>query len=310
MRTILDNAQANRQERRTALIGRELARYNVDIAVLSETRFAEDGHLRELGAGYTVDTDHLTWDAVVGKNGIERCYTNRLLFLQYCAENGLFILNTTFRLPARNRTSWKHPRSGHWHLIDFVIVEKRDRQDVRVTKSMYGADCWTDHRLILSKMKIRIPPKRRPQGKPALKRLNILLLKKHSIYKELVDSLDEKSKHIEITDNIEETWSPFHDTVYAAAIETLGPKKRKHQDWFDENNEEITRMLEEKNRLYRAHFNDKSPSRKAVLDNIRKTVQRKLHEMQNTWLSQKADEIQSYADRNDTKRFYDAIKAM
>ncbi|GFS20259.1 craniofacial development protein 2 [Elysia marginata] len=262
----------------------------------------------DLSSTPSVGTDHLTWDSVIGKNGIGRCNSNGLLLLQYCAEHGLLITNTTFRLPARSRTSWMHPRSGHWRLIDFVIV--RNRQDVRVTKSTCGADCWTDHGLIISKMKIRILPKRRPQGKPAIKCLNSFQLKKHSVCEELVDSLDEKCKHIEITDNIEETWSRFRDTVYGAASETLSFNKRKHQDWFDENKEEITRMLEEKNRLYRAYLNDKSPSRKAALDNTRNTVQRKLREMQNTWLSQKADEIQSYSGRNDTKWFYGAVKAV
>ncbi|BHF63557.1 hypothetical protein SprV_0200655100 [Sparganum proliferum] len=33
--------------------GRELARYKVDIAALSETRFSEQGQLEEVGAGYT-----------------------------------------------------------------------------------------------------------------------------------------------------------------------------------------------------------------------------------------------------------------
>lgn len=32
--------------------------------------------------------------------------------------------------------------------------------------------------------------------------------------------------------------------------------------------------------------------------------------MQDSWLSAKADEIQGYADRHDTKRFYDALKAV
>ena len=70
-----------------------------------------------------------------------------------------------------------HPRSKHWNLIDYVIVRKRDRQDVRVTKSMCGADCRTDHRLIVSKLDIRIEPTRRPQGKTAPKLLSIAKLK-------------------------------------------------------------------------------------------------------------------------------------
>nr|VZI11346.1 unnamed protein product [Spirometra erinaceieuropaei] len=48
-----DNPRSNRPERRTALVARELARYKVDIAALSETRFSEQGQLEELGAGYT-----------------------------------------------------------------------------------------------------------------------------------------------------------------------------------------------------------------------------------------------------------------
>ena len=53
VRTLLDNAQANRPERRTAQVGRELARYKVDIADLKETRLVEEGQLKETGAGFT-----------------------------------------------------------------------------------------------------------------------------------------------------------------------------------------------------------------------------------------------------------------
>nr|VZI08851.1 unnamed protein product [Spirometra erinaceieuropaei] len=48
-----DNLMSNRPERRTALVARELARNNVDIVELGETRFSEQGQLEEVGAGYT-----------------------------------------------------------------------------------------------------------------------------------------------------------------------------------------------------------------------------------------------------------------
>jgi len=77
-----------------------------------------------------------------------------------------------FRLPTHNKTTWMHPRSRHWHLIDYVIARAKDRQDVQVTKAMYGADCWTDHRLIISKLNFAIQLKRRPQGKKVPRRLH------------------------------------------------------------------------------------------------------------------------------------------
>ncbi len=53
VRTLLDNENSNRPERRTALVAKELERYNIDIAALSETRLAEQGKPVEAGTGYT-----------------------------------------------------------------------------------------------------------------------------------------------------------------------------------------------------------------------------------------------------------------
>ena len=46
--TLLDRETTKRPERRTALVAMELAKYNIDIAVLSETRFHASGSLNDL----------------------------------------------------------------------------------------------------------------------------------------------------------------------------------------------------------------------------------------------------------------------
>lgn len=51
--TMLDREEANRPERRWAIISRELLKYNIDIAALSEVRFPESGSIRE-ESGYTI----------------------------------------------------------------------------------------------------------------------------------------------------------------------------------------------------------------------------------------------------------------
>ena len=49
----MDSAGSDRPQSRTALVGRELGRYGIEIAALSETRFAEIVEIKEVGAGYT-----------------------------------------------------------------------------------------------------------------------------------------------------------------------------------------------------------------------------------------------------------------
>ena len=238
------------------------------------------------------------------------CNSNGLLLLQTCAEHELLITKPVFRLPTRNRTSWMHPRSKHWHLIDYVVVRKRDRQDVRVTKSMCGADCWTYHRLIVTKLNIRVQTKRRPQGKKAPKRLNITQLKNTSTKQCFVDNLEARLESTPLdSQNVEADWATHRELVYNTATEILGPSTRTHKDWFDENCDDIKQLLDEKHRLHQAYFSSpKSTSKKDAYNTIRKTVQQKLRHMQDAWLRNKADVIYNYADRHDMKNFYDSLK--
>ena len=61
----MDSAGSDRPLRRTALFGRELDRYKVEIAALRETLLAEEGLYKEVGAGYT-----FLWS---GRKKEERC---------------------------------------------------------------------------------------------------------------------------------------------------------------------------------------------------------------------------------------------
>ncbi|XP_046846748.1 uncharacterized protein LOC124440399 [Xenia sp. Carnegie-2017] len=359
-----------RPERRTALVARELARYNIDIAALSETRFANERQLTEYGGGYTffwsgrsaderresgVDfairnhlvqklanlpkgkndrlmsmqihlhdgkratlisayaptmtnpedvkgrfyedlntmlssvrsTDKLillgdfnarvgrdsSWDGVIGKSGVGKCNSNGLRLLEVCSSYGLLITNTIFRLPNRNKTSWMHPRSKHWHLIDYINVRKKDRQDVRITKAMCGAECWTDHRLIISKMNIRIKPKRRPQGCMTKKRINVAKLKNHQTNAALSTDLESQIANFNPGGNVEEDWESFRDTVHSTAVQVLGYPSRHQHDWFDENDEEIQALLDEKHRLHRAYQDDPTSVYKNAFASARRTVQ-------------------------------------
>ena len=205
---------------------------------------------------------------MIGSEGVGN--SNGLLLLRKCAEHELLITNTVFRLPTHRKTTWIHPRSKHWHLIDYVIVRRKDRQDVRVTKTMCGADCWTDHKLVVSKLTLRIQPVRRPQGKKVPRKLDVSKLKQDSKRQAFVNDLCSRLDALEhSSEDTDESWTVFRDTVYSSAMDSLGPVSRKHQDWFDENDKEIHGLLEEKHQKHKAYLrNTSSVSSKTAYSNI------------------------------------------
>jgi len=84
-----------------------------------------------------VGRDYHLWQNIIGEQGAGNLNANRLL-LGLCAEHELFIRNTQFRLPNRLKTTWMHPRSKHWHILDYVTVRQQDKKDVVITRSLPG----------------------------------------------------------------------------------------------------------------------------------------------------------------------------
>ena len=96
---------------------------------------------------------------------------------------------------------------------------------------MCGADFWTDHRLVVSKLNLSIQPARRPQGKKAAKKLN-----QASIRQAFLTTF---------ATNWMQSISVFHKTVHSSSATALGHPSRKHTDRFDEI-DDIQKLLEEK----------------------------------------------------------------
>ena len=114
--------------------------------------------------------------------------------------------------------------------------------------TMCGADCWTDHRLLVRKLNLRSDKVRKCQ-----KRLDVSKLKQDSKRQAFIndicsclDALDHSSEYPD------ENCTVFRDTIHSSAMDSLGPVSRKHQDWFDENDEEIQGLFEEKHQKHKA----------------------------------------------------------
>nr|VZI05794.1 unnamed protein product [Spirometra erinaceieuropaei] len=188
-----------------------------------------------------VGPDHTARRGVLGPHGLRGSNDNGLLLLRTCAEHRLILTNTFFCLPKRDNATCRHPRSREWHLLDYVLVRRRDQRDVLVKKAIAGAEGWTDHRLVMSKMRIRLQPRRRPQSKRPPGKLNVALLSlpTHHLHfsNELAQRLDNLSIAAAALDaaaaenaSVENRRCQLRDTVQSTVFAVLGRAPRQHQD--------------------------------------------------------------------------------
>jgi len=159
-----------------------------------------------------------------------------------------------------------HPRSKHWHLLDYVIVRRCDRRGVHLTRVMRGAECWTDHRLVRSTVRLEIrPPVRKHKPK---KKLNVNACQdpssQHALQQVIADKLscipDTDPTVVKDTPSLTADWTLICDSLKEASAETIGFTNRKHQDWFDDNNQQIRDLLQAKNEVHAAKLRNPTSS--------------------------------------------------
>ncbi|VDM01079.1 unnamed protein product [Schistocephalus solidus] len=154
-----------------------------------------------------VRTDHAAWQGVLGPHGLGSCNDNGLLLLRTCAEHRVLLTNTFFHLPTREKAPWMHPRSRRLQLLDYVLVRRRDRQDVLVTKVIRNTD--GDPRLVISQMRLRLQPRRRPQVKQPPGEFNTLLFNLSAHCFDFSNRITEKLENLHAPDDngtVETRW--------------------------------------------------------------------------------------------------------
>ncbi|KAK2165254.1 hypothetical protein NP493_1376g01033 [Ridgeia piscesae] len=111
-----------------------------------------------------IGRDNEKWPLIMGKHGIGKCNSNGELLVALFCHIELILTNTMFKQKDQGKTTRMHPRSGHWHMIDFIIMRCRVKMDIHSTRAMRGANCWTDRQMLRSKVAFRIRQKHNRQG--------------------------------------------------------------------------------------------------------------------------------------------------
>ena len=127
--------------------------------------------------------------------------------------------DTLFQQHERRLYTWTSPDGQHRNQNDYIICSQRWRNSIQSAKTRPGADCGSDHELLIAKFRLKLKKEGKTTG-PFRYDLNQIP------YDYNVD-VRNRLKGLDLTDRMpEELWPEVHDIVQEAGIKTT-PKKMK-----------------------------------------------------------------------------------
>ena len=76
--------------------------------------------------------------------------------VEFCQENTLVIANTLFQQHKRRLYTWTSPDGQYQNYIDYILCSQRWRSSIQSAKTRLGADCGSDHELLIAKFRLKL----------------------------------------------------------------------------------------------------------------------------------------------------------
>ena len=191
-----------------------------------------------------VKADHEAWPNCLPQFGLGNISENGQRLLEFCANNNLCITNTFYNSKDRQNVSWRHPRSGHWHQLDFVIVRKTDANTVKQTRSFHNADCNTDHLLVITKAKI--VTKKTPRAEnPRKPNINTTNTHDPAMKAKFLEYVEEQHQNLDSSPS-DDMWNNMKSVIHDTASRAFGTDRIFKEDWIETNASTLMPLLQKK----------------------------------------------------------------
>ena len=77
--------------------------------------------------------------------------------IEFCQENAPVITITLFQQHKRRLYTWTSPDGGqHRNQVDYILCSQRWRSSIQSAKTRPGADCGSDHELLIAKFRLKL----------------------------------------------------------------------------------------------------------------------------------------------------------
>jgi hypothetical protein len=142
--------------------------------------------------------------------------------------------------PHRNihKYAWTFPDGKTNNQIDHLLIDRRWHSSILDVRSFRGADCDTDHYLVVAEVMERLSARKQAAQKTDVERYNLKNLSEREVRKEFQTEISNRFEALENlndSEDVNRAWENIREDIKISAKETLGLYRQKqHKPWFDE----------------------------------------------------------------------------
>jgi exonuclease III len=229
---------------------------------------------------------------IVGKFGLGKRNVAGERLIDFCQENQMIITNTCFQQPKRRLYTWTTPNGQHRNQIDYILCNRRWKSSITSVKTRPGADCGTDHELLLACFRIKLKQHHKPThtAKPDLQNIP---------YKYKVEVKNRFDALNLIDKEPEELWQEIRDIINDETkrnIPTI-PKKKKN-NWISSSTLEIAKRRQEA----------KANGNRQAFTKLNADFQRAVRKDKEKQIMQDCEQVEEYNKKGMTRDLFKKIK--
>lgn len=246
---------------------------------------------------------------VIGPEGEETLSENGEYLIDLCVRNNLKITNTFFPHKEIHKITRTEESKQEKSIIDYIIVSNKLMRNVLDTRVKRGAEIFSDHRLLVSKLRFRPPTKFKNK-----KRTKILIsklrnqLEREQYGKDLKNNISNMPWQDETT--IEEKWNIYKNLILTSAEKICGRAVigggQKSTPWWTDT---VRNVVKQKKEAWKKYLNSKRDEDKNIYLQRRDEAKLKVREAkQKSWADFGNKMEENYNDNR--KLFWRVVKRL
>jgi len=249
----------------------------------------------DLNAKIGANADQLSHCA--GRFGLGQRNERGERLIQFAAENNLVIANSLFKNHPRRIYTWTSPDGNYRNQIDYIMIGSRWETSIRNSHTLPGADCGSDHQLVIAKLQLKLRAARKAERPGRIQPLD-----KSAFISALASNWKQWTSFNKQSASTDQLWNQAKGLLETAVTASRPPEvPRKRQHWMSDA---TLALVEERRKLKASGADIGSLNAKSA------RIQKARRRDRNSYFQNLCAEVEVHANKHEARDLHQKIRSI